>query len=390
MAYFSSSDGNLTDVFLSDYELIDQAFGSFIFATGTNAAGQLGDNTSSGKSIPTQNIGGSNWILVRNSDRISAGIKSDGTLWTWGSNTYGGLGDNTLTDKSSPVQTVSGGTDWKTMHTGGSTLEGFCIAIKTNGTLWTWGNNFSGQLGDNSTTNRSSPVQTVAGGTDWKQVSTGSYFSAALKTNGTLWLWGSNSDGQLGDNTTTGKSSPVQTISGGSNWFRLSTSGGATTGYISAIKTDGTLWSWGANSLGQLGDNTTTVKSSPVQTIAGGNNWVQCSSGSITAGAIKRDGTLWLWGRGQVGMLGDGTTVSKSSPVQTIAGGNNWKQISTGTTQAAVKTDGTLWTWGSGTGGQIGDGTIGSKSSPVQVITAGTFWIQAGGGVNSIQMLGVF
>jgi alpha-tubulin suppressor-like RCC1 family protein len=390
MAYFSSSDGNLTDVFLTEYDLIDSSMAGTIYVTGSPGEGSFGDNgsTSFNRSTHMQNVGGAVWTQVTGADRFIAGIRFDGSLWTWGSNAYGQLGDNALISVSSPVQTISRGTDWKKVQAGGSTFENFCLAIKTNGTLWTWGYNNFGQLGDNTATNKSSPVQTVAGGNNWKQVSAGTHFAAGLKTDGTLWMWGRNDSGQLGDNTVVEKSSPVQTISGGTNWAKLPASSGGST-FFNAIKTDGTLWTWGGNAVGQLGDNTIVFKSSPIQTVAGGNNWVQSSCGSLTPAGIKNDGTLWIWGRGNTGMLGDNTTVNKSSPVQTVAGGNNWKYVVTGTTQSGLKTDGTLWHWGSGTSGTVGDGTIGNKSSPVQAITAGIFWIGVANGLNNIQRLGV-
>ena len=200
----------------------------------------------------------------------------------------------------------------------------------------------------------SSPVQTVAQGGVWLQEDYDDAFiksfnvsgchSAAIKTDGTLWLWGENSNGRLGDNTIVDKSSPVQTIAQGNNWKQTYL------GYqhSSAIKTDGTLWLWGRNSSGRLGDNTQTDRSSPVQTISQGNNWKQVSLGNDHSAAVKTDGTLWLWGDKANGILGDDqTTVHQSSPVQTVSQGNNWKQVSLGYQHsAAVKTDGTLWLWG--------------------------------------------
>lgn len=200
-------------------------------------------------------------------------------------------------------------------------------AIKTNGTLWLWGRNSYGILGTNNTTPWSSPVQTVAGGTNWKQISCGQNHTAAVKTDGTLWLWGRNNYGQLGTNNTTNVSSPVQTISAGTNWKQVSCGWSHT----AAIKTDGTLWLFGNNLIGGLGDNTSgvdTYKSSPIQTIAGGTNWKQVSAGRFGTSAIKTDGTLWGWGYNTTGVLANGTTDSVSSPVQTVAGGTNWKQIS--------------------------------------------------------------
>jgi alpha-tubulin suppressor-like RCC1 family protein len=139
-----------------------------------------------------------------------------------------------------------------------------------------------------------------------------------------VWGWGHNGYGQLGDNTVVNKSSPVQTVTFTSDWKSYSCGFGAAAG----IKTDGTLWTWGCNKYGQLGDNTTVHKSSPVQTVCGGNTWIKVSIGYNTL-AIKSDGTLWVWGLNSSGHLGDNTTVDKSSPIQTILGATNWKTIAT-------------------------------------------------------------
>ena len=341
--------------------------------------GQLGDNTITSKSSPVQTIAyGNNWKQVSIRSH-AASIKTDGTLWLWGPNSSGELGDNSAVPKSSPVQTVAFGTNWKQVSTGYSTTTRACTAaIKTDGTLWTWGGNAYGQLGDNTITPRSSPVQTVAFGTNWKQVSAG-YNCAAIKTDGTLWTWGSNDWGQLGDNTITKRSSPVQTIAFGTNWSQVSCG----RFHVAAIKTDGTLWCWGRNSVAQLGDNTTTSRSSPVQTVAFGTNWKQLSCGLNTTTAIKSDGTLWCWGSGTNGQLGDNTITLKSSPVQTVTFATNWKQVSCGANHsAAIKTDGTLWCWGLGTSGQLGDNTATSKSSPVQTVIFGNTWKVVSCGVN--------
>ncbi len=295
-------------------------------------------------------------------------IFSEGGLWTWGSDGYGQLGDNSTSNKSSPVQTIAFGTNWKQVSAGNH----HTAAIKTDGTLWLWGRNSSGRLGDNTTTHKSSPVQTVSAGTNWKQISCGYFHTAAIKTDGTLWTWGRDGYGQLGDNTTTDKSSPVQTITFGNNWKQVS----AGQHHTAAIKTDGTLWTWGRNGYGQLGNNTANNTSSPVQTITFGTNWKQVSCGYHTA-AIKTDGTLWTWGYNAFGGLGINSTTPKSSPIQTIAYGTKWKQISTGRDfTTAIKTDGTLWAWGQNTYGQLGDNSATDKSSPVQTITRGTNWKQ--------------
>ena len=356
---------------------------------GYNGYGNLGDNSTTNKSSPVQTVaGGTNWKQVCVGGYFNGAIKTDGTLWMWGGNNYGEMGNNTadggtVTAKSSPIQTIAGGTNWKQMSLGGANVA----AIKTDGTLWTWGWNFSGQLGNNTTTSKSSPIQTVAGGTNWKAVDIGQAHIAAIKTDGTLWTWGRNEDGQLGDGTTVDKSSPIQTVAGGTNWKQVA-AGGASTYMTAAIKTDGTLWTWGYGVFGQLGDGTSDSKSSPVQTIAGGTNWKQISAG-FGAAAIKTDGTLWTWGRNENGGIGDNTTVPKSSPVQTVAGGTNWKQVSTGNGRtAAIKTDGTLWLWGINTYGELGTNDRTQRSSPVQTVAGGTNWKQisaVGGSASAIR-----
>ena len=205
----------------------------------------------------------------------------------------------------------------------------------TTGSLWLWGLNDAGrQLGDNTSNpnSKSSPIQTSISGTNWKEIAYKQDETlSAIKSDGTLWVWGRNSFGQIGMGSTTVINSPVQTIAGGTNWKQVSS--GSTTG---AIKTDGTLWMWGFNYYGALGDNTRTTRTSPIQTIAGGTNWKQVTSGYNTTAAIKTDGTLWMWGTSNNGALGDNTSVKKSSPVQTVAGGNNWKQLSAGQSCMAI------------------------------------------------------
>ena len=297
-------------------------------------------------------------------------------LWTWGYNVNGGIGDNTTTNRSTPVTTSAGGANWKQV----ACKTGSTAAIKTDGTLWTWGLNTYGRLGDNTTTDRYTPVTTFAGGTNWKQVACGANHMAAIKTDGTLWTWGRNNLGQLGVNnagTTSNRTTPVTTFAGGTNWKQVACGGFHT----AAIKTDGTLWTWGWNNVGQLGDNTATIKCTPVTTFAGGTNWKQVDGGYHIA-AIKTDGTLWTWGRNTLGQLGiNNTTTPICTPVTTFAGGTNWKQVSCGSLHtAAIKTDGTLWTWGQNTYGQLGvnDGT--NRSTPVTTFAGGTNWKQVAGG----------
>ena len=377
--FVSAPDGDLKNfVFTPNVFLIEQSIGGQLFTYGANQTGALGDNTTVNKSSPIQTIStGVTWQQMACSGFLTvggtAGIKTDGTLWVWGVNTNGNIGDNTTVNKSSPVQTVTFASDWKQV----SISRHLSAAIKKNGTLWTWGLNTNGELGDNTAVSKSSPVQTVAFNTNWMQVACGYYHVSAIKSDGTLWSWGLNANGQLGDNTTTDRSSPVQTTAFGSNWRQVSCG----YRYTVATKTDGTLWSWGRNARGQLGDNTTISKSSPVQTFAYGTNWrktIDCQSNfSYSSGAIKTDGTLWIWGRNAYGELGDNTTVDKSSPIQTVSGGTSWKMVAGGYKQfSAIKVDGTIWNWGNNAYGQLGDNTAVNKSSPVQMIVNGNNWRQ--------------
>jgi alpha-tubulin suppressor-like RCC1 family protein len=264
-----------------------------------------------------------------------AAIKTDGTLWVWGfNNATGALGINDTTGFSvfrcTPVTTFAGGTNWKQVSVFGSATSTYNAAIKTDGTLWTWGNSGAvlGRGPGAGLVNICTPITTFAGGNDWKQVSCGSDVVAAIKNDGSLWTWGSNTYGQLGTDTITGFSLPTPTsqaqVNIELNWKQVSC------GYrhVAAIKTDGSLWLWGNNGDGQLGDNTTIARSTPVTTFAGGNNWKQVSCTSNFTTAIKTDGTLWVWGNNILCNLGINDTRDRSTPVTTFIGGNSWRSCS--------------------------------------------------------------
>ena len=269
---------------------------------------------------------------------VPADLFREGNLWTWGFGNYGRLGNAVVTDTSTPVTTFAGGTNWKQIS-GGTFLT---TAIKTDGTLWVWGSAGNGRLGNAVTTgNISTPVTTFAGGNNWKEVSSGNQHTSAIKTDGTLWIWGAGSSGRLGNAVTTGNiSTPVTTFAGGTNWKQVSSGSGS---HTAAIKTDGTLWTWGLGSSGQIGDNTSLInRLTPVTTFAGGTNWKQVTGGLSHTSAIKTDGTLWIWGAGGNGRLGNAVTIGNiSTPVTTFAGGTNWKQVSGGSAHTAAVFSGT-------------------------------------------------
>jgi alpha-tubulin suppressor-like RCC1 family protein len=368
-----------------------------LWSWGENNYGQLGINDTTNRSTPvTTFAGGTDWKQVSGNFRHTAAIKTDGTLWTWGYGNQGQLGKGNYVPPNfgvlTPVTTFAGGNNWADTATGEpeelytlSAGYNHTTAIKTDGTLWTWGRNYRGELGTNNTITRSTPVTTFAGGTNWKQVSAGSIHTAAIKTDGTLWTWGYNSYGNLGTNNTITRSTPVTTFAGGTDWKQVS----AGNRYTSAIKTDGTLWVWGRNTSGQLGTSDTIHRSTPVTTFAGGTNWKQVSSGVFHTTAIKTDGTLWTWGRGNEGQLGKFyEQLDILTPVTTFAGGTNWADTATGEPEelytlsaaightGAIKTDGTLWIWGLGTSGQLGTNDTITRSTPVTTFAGGTNWKQ--------------
>ena len=344
---------------------------------GNNAYGALGDNTTVSKSSPIQIGTDTTWMSIsyQSWSQTTLGIKQNGTLWVWGKNTNGVLGQGDTIDRSSPVQ-VGILTTWKQASLGVLNTPTYnVLAVKTNGTLWGWGLNAYGELGDNTTVAKSSPVQ-IGSLTTWSAVCADYNTTAAVKSDGTLWSWGANNYGQIGDSTTVNKSSPIQ-IGNLTTWSPLLT---PIAGFA-AIKTDGTLWGWGDNDYGQYGLGDTVARSSPVQ-IGSLTTWKTIATHRHALGGVTSDGKLWIiGGDNAVGELGDGSNVWKSSPVQ-IGTLTTWSKVGFSAYKSgyAVKTDGTLWTWGGNDNGEIGDGTTVAKSSPVQVGTS-TFWC----GLNAIQ-----
>jgi alpha-tubulin suppressor-like RCC1 family protein len=260
----------------------------------------------------------------------------------------------------------------------GDTLRA-TLVVKTNGTLWSWGENGYGELGFGNLTSYSSPKQ-IGSLTNWATVSSGTYYSVgAIKTDGSLWTWGRNQNGVLGNGETgpVGRSSPAQ-VGSLYNWSSVNVG----TYHMVAIKTDGTLWAWGSNYYGIRGLGDTIIRSTPVQ-VGALTDWssnMQIVNG-YAALAVKTDGTLWTWGQNNNGQLGLGDTTNRSSPVQ-VGALTNWLNVAAGAYgnhAVAIKTDGTLWTWGKNNNNQLGLGDTTSRSSPVQV-GALTTWLRASGG----------
>ena len=303
---------------------------------------------------------GENWASMSMSGGYTAcGTKTDGTLWCWGVNDKGQVGDGTVTTRNSFVE-VAGG-PWAQVSMGAS----HACAVTQTATLMCWGNNSNGQLGDGTTTQRLSPVPVT--GTDWARASGGTTHSCALKSDGTLWCWGLNSSGQLGDGTTTQRVAPVQIA--GTNWTSVSTG----TNHTCGTRSDGTLWCWGSNAYGELGIGSAGgVKLTPVQVPGAG--WVNVSTSYFATCGSKDDGSGYCWGANSEGGLGDGTLTAKSSP--TALPGTGWVQVrSSNKTACGRKQDGSLWCWGLNDTGQLGNGSTARSLVPLQIGLSGCLGI---------------
>ena len=352
-----------------------------LWSWGYNGNGDLGQTDRNNRSSPIQ-ISGTNWLMANNGAGMASGYsiiqtKSDGTIWSWGGNnndTAGALGQDNIIKYSSPTQ-IGTDTNWAVGSIGRHVLW-----TKTDGTLWAWGMGLAGQLGLNQEINYSSPVQ-VGTDTTWAtSYDTGGKIAAAeaglqrqsgaIKTDGTLWVWGYNAKGALGQNDVIARSSPIQIP--GEGWSSISFGYGA----AMARKTDGTAWTWGSNSSGMLGHNQgpTGNYSSPVQ-LPG--TWASISAGRNQACGVTHDGKLFTWGMNDRGQLGLNEahpgSYNKSSPTQ-VGTETTWstKVWAAGTmgslyTTTFLKTDGTLWSWGYNVYGQMGQDNTTMRSSPTQV-----------------------
>ena len=254
----------------------------------------------------------------------------------------------------------------------------YSIVQENKGFAYAWGDGTDGILGNNCTTCRSSPVSVVGGFTDWCQVSVTYRHSLGLRSNGTVWSWGCDTLGQLGDNCNIARSSPVSVVGGFTDWCQVSSGNFHSLG----VRSNGTAWAWGFNYAGLLGDNSTINRSSPVSVVGGFTDWCQVSAKNHSLG-LRRDGTAWAWGSGTLGRLGDDSTINRSSPVSVVGGFTNWSQVSAGNDHSlGLRSNGTAWAWGSPglLGSALGDGTTIERSSPVSVVGGFTDWCQLSAG----------
>ncbi|KRE33958.1 RCC1 domain-containing protein [Paenibacillus sp. Soil522] len=372
------------------------------FQAAADEAGSAVEAESSKSGVTMVSTGGSHSLV----------LKQDGTVWAWGNNYWGALGDGSTTDRYTPVQIkslkevdhvaaddshslalLSDGTVWEwgitppsaswddptanptpaqvTDNLGNKFDSAVAIsegsqhhlALKSDGTVWAWGKNHTGQLGDGTRSDEyyTRNIDQVKGLDSVTAISAGAVHNLAIKNDGTVWAWGNNYYGELGDGTTTDRYTPVQ-VNGLDSVIAVA----ADVSHSLALKSDGTVWVWGKNDHGQLGDGTTTIRTAPVQ-LSSITDVVYVATGHRYSMAVKSDGTVWAWGENRFGQLGDGSTTDRHTPVQ-VQGLDSVTAIFAGTWHSlALKSDGTVWAWGWNAYGQLGDRTTTNRYTPVQV-----------------------
>jgi len=328
---------------------------------------------------------------------FSLAVKEDGTVWSWGNNADGQLGDGTTITRTMPVQVLD--TSSVGVLTGIVAVSAglnFSLALGSDGTVWAWGNNSFGRLGDNTTTNRLIPVQVKGLGgsgflSDVSSVRAGGSSSLALKNDGTVWSWGQNGNSQLGTGDYIPRSAPGQVKGlGGVGTLSGVTSISAGVAHNLALKDDGTVLAWGLNTDGRLGDGTILTRSTPVRVSGLGGVGTLSGVTSISAGydfslVLKEGGTIWAWGSNTDGQLGNGiqqTVSSTPTQVKNNTGSayfSNATIVSAGNAHTmAVKDDGTVWAWGDNSKGQLGNNSLVVSILPVQVKDTSGLAFQSG------------
>jgi alpha-tubulin suppressor-like RCC1 family protein len=351
-----------------------------LWTWGSNNFGELGKGSTSDSSTPAKltSISGINAVTGGNDHMVA--LKTDGTVWAWGYNYHGELGNGTKTGNT------ANGTPGQVLTAAATPLTGITavrggfwhnLALKSDGTVWAWGNNDYGQLGNGSVTPSYGGVAyaaQVTGLSNVVSIAAGHWHSVAVKSDGSVWTWGYNGglyadiNGQLGDGTTTNRSSPVRVLGpSGSGYLSGITSVAAGAAFTLALKSDGTLWGWGRNMEGEFGNGTFTNSLVPVQAANGVSNITALAAGYWLSLALKSDGTVWAWGQNDMGQLGNGTTPAANSTPAAVIGLSSVTAIHAGASFGlALKSDGTVWAWGENASGQLGNGTTSNSSTPVR------------------------
>jgi alpha-tubulin suppressor-like RCC1 family protein len=325
-----------------------------VLAWGANLDGQIGDGTQTFPGVlrPKAVAGMSDVSAISAGYVHSLAIKrSDGTVLAWGGNRGGQIGVGTNVDTFVPVK-VPGLAGVISVAGGGL----HSLAAKSDGTVWAWGTNDRGQLGNGTTTDASTPIQ-VTGLTDVISVAAAIH-SLAIMSDGSVWAWGDNAWGELGNGTRTNSLIPVQ-VTGLSGVKAIAGGiGGVDGGHTLALKSDGTVWAWGLNDAGQLGNGTSSISSVPVQVLYL-TNVSAIAAGNRFSLALKSDGTVWAWGNTMDHSFTTPVPVYGLSNVVSIAAG--------GGHGLALSSNGAVWGWGANSYGQLGNGTTDGSNTPVRV-----------------------
>ncbi|MCL2787319.1 MAG: Ig-like domain-containing protein, partial [Micrococcales bacterium] len=332
-------------------------------------SGPPGGGTTVGGGMPA------GFAAIAAGDSSGYGLDDGGTAWAWGDNGYGQLGDGTVTGAKNPVR-VKAASGTLPPFTAITARSSSAYGLDKNGGIWAWGNNESGQLGDGTTTNAKNPVRVKAdSGTlpVFTAITAGTGSAYGLDKNGSIWAWGNNGSGQLGDGTATSSSTPVR-VKVGSGTLPPFTAITAGTGSAYGLDKNGGIWAWGNNGYGQLGDGTTTHAKNPVEVKADSGTlpvFTAITAGVYSGYALDKSGGIWAWGYNSVGQLGDGTTMQANNPVRVEAASGAlpvFTAITAGTGSAyGLDKNGGVWAWGYNNVGQLGDGTTTNAKNPVQV-----------------------
>ncbi|WP_027660832.1 RCC1 domain-containing protein [Salinispora fenicalii] len=336
-------------------------------AWGFNLWGQVGDGSTTNKSSPVavDLPTGTTITTIAAGQGHSLAVTSNGTVLAWGHNNFGQLGDDTTTRRSTPVTVdLPTGTTITTVAAG----DRHSLALTSTGTVLAWGDNSAGQLGDGTTNNSSTPIAVdLPTGTTITTVVAGANHSLAVTSAGTVLAWGFNFWGQVGDGTTTNRSTPIAVNMPTGTTITTVVAG---TGHSLAVTSAGTVLAWGYNSAGQLGDGTTNNSSTPVAVdLPAGTTITTVAAGERHSLALTSAGTMLAWGYNSAGQLGDGSTTDSSTPVAVdLPTGTTITTVAAGDRHSlAVTSAGTVLAWGNNAFGQLGDGTTANKSTPIAV-----------------------
>jgi alpha-tubulin suppressor-like RCC1 family protein len=343
--------GSITRLFLAS---------NFVFLLACGGGGGGGTSTpppALPPPAPKYMISGAEWT--------SLALKADGTVWGWANNDKGQAGVGGTAVLSGPTK---GPLSNVIAISGGSGETG--LALKSDGTVWSWGRGINGELGRGSSPAFDTSVLQIGGLSNIVAISMGNQHAMALKSDGTVWAWGDNFYGELGDGTTTNRNIPVQ-VPGLASCVAIAANGNAGA-HSMALKSDGTVWTWGHNANGQLGDGTSiSFRTSPIQ-VPGLNGVTKISAGRYHCLALKSNGTAVTWGYGGDGELGNGASVDSNVPVAVSGLSNIVDLAAAGYANLALLSDGTLRSWGGGTySGCLGDASNLDRNTPVTVVGLG-------------------